>query len=114
MTKTLIVHDNAGFILSVRSGEPAPKEPVGVPCLWTEIPQGMQLKITDGIGVDVSVTPHQVLLEPIPPTEIDLLKQENTQLSIALAELAQANEQDKIETQLAIAELAELVIGGNA
>lgn len=111
---TLIIHDNEGYILSIQQGEPAPREPQGVPFLWADITQGKQLKIVDGIGIDVSVTPHQVILEDIPPSEIAILKQENTQLSIALAELAQANEQDKIETQLAIAELANLVTGGNA
>lgn len=72
--KALIVYDSTGYILSIRSGEPAPREPIGVPFLWIDIPQGKQIKITDGIGVDVSVTPHQVTLEDIPPTEIDELK----------------------------------------
>lgn len=73
--KTLIIYDNEGYILDIRSGEPAPREPIGVPFLWVDIPQGKQLKITDGFGVDVSVTPHQVVLEDIPPTEIEQLKQ---------------------------------------
>ena len=72
---TLIVYDNTGFVISVMSGEPAPREPQGVPFIWVDIPQGKQLKITNGIGVDVSVTPHQVILEDVPPTEIDQLKQ---------------------------------------
>lgn len=72
--KTLIVYDESGYILSVRSGQPAPREPVGVPFLWVDIPEGKQLKITDGIGVDTSVTPHQAILEDIPPTEIEELR----------------------------------------
>lgn len=72
--KTLIIHDNTGFILSAMGGEPSPREPVGVPFLWVEIPEGKQLKITDGIGVDVSVTPNQAILEDIPKSEIDELK----------------------------------------
>ena len=32
--------------------------------------------MTDGIGVDVSVTPHQVILEDIPKTEVELLKEQ--------------------------------------
>lgn len=71
---TQIIYDEEGYVLSIRQGEPAPREPIGVPFLWVEIPQGKQLKITDGIGVDVSVTPHEVILEDVPPSEIDVLK----------------------------------------
>lgn len=72
---TLVIHDNEGYIISVREGEPAPREPQGVPFLWVDIPEGKKLKITNGIGVDVSKTPHEVILEDIPPSEIDQLKQ---------------------------------------
>ena len=44
--------------------------------LRIEISEGKRLKITDGIGVDVSVTPHKAILEDIPPTEMDVLKAE--------------------------------------
>jgi hypothetical protein len=69
---TLIIYDNEGYILSTRSGQPAPREPIGVPFLWVDIPEGKRIKTTDGIGVDTSVTPHQVILEDIPPTEIEI------------------------------------------
>lgn len=72
---TLIIYDNEGYIITTRSGQPAPKEPIGVPFLWVVIPEGKQVKITDGIGVDTSVTPHEVILEDVPPTEMDELKQ---------------------------------------
>lgn len=74
--KTLIAYDETGYILSVRSGEPAPREPIGVPFLWVDIPNGKQLKITDGIGVDVTAEPHQPILEDILPSETELLKQQ--------------------------------------
>lgn len=75
MMETLVVYDETGYILSIRGGEPAPREPVGVPFLWVDVPEGKRIKIDEnGIGVDVSVTPHQVILEDIPPTEILLLK----------------------------------------
>lgn len=77
---TFIVYDEAGYILSDRSGEPAPREPIVVPFLWLEIPGGKRIKITDGIGVDVSVTPHQVIIEDIPPTKIEELKKTNEAL----------------------------------
>lgn len=74
--KTLIIYDNEGYILSTRSGQPASREPIGVPFLWVEIPEGKRIKTTDGIGVNVSVTPHEVILEDIPPTEIDTLRED--------------------------------------
>lgn len=73
--KTLIIYDNEGYIISTRQGQPSPRVPVGVPCLEVEIPEGKQVKTTNGIGVDTSVTPHEVILEDIPPTEMDELKQ---------------------------------------
>ena len=72
--ETLIIYDNTGYILFDRSGEPAPREPIGVPFMWTEIPKGKRIKITDGIGVDTSVVPHKVILEDIPPTQLDSLE----------------------------------------
>jgi hypothetical protein len=71
---TLIIYDNTGFIISVMSGEPLPKEPIGIPFLCVDIPDGKSLKITGGVGVDTSVTPHQAILEDIPPTEIETIK----------------------------------------
>lgn len=74
--KTLIIYDNEGYIISTRQGQPSPRVPVGVPYLEVEIPEGKRIKITDGIGVDVTKTPHQAILEDIPPTETEILKQE--------------------------------------
>jgi len=85
---TLIIHDNEGYILSTKQGEPTPREPVGVPFLWVDIPEGKRLKTTDGIGVDTSVTPHVAILEDVPPTEVDVLKQQVTELQDALVEIA--------------------------
>ncbi len=41
--------------------------------------------------------------------ELNTVKEENKELKLALAESAEAQQQDKIENQLAIAELAELI-----
>ena len=73
--RTLIIYDETGFIISIRSGEPQPREPIGIPFLWVEIPEGKQIKMTDGIGVDVSVTPNQVILEDVPKSEVQVLKE---------------------------------------
>jgi len=69
---TLIIYDNIGFVLDIRSGEPLPREPIGIPFIWVEIPTGKQINLTDRIGVDVSVTPNVAILEDIPPTEAEI------------------------------------------
>lgn len=81
---TLIIYDNTGYIISQMAG--SVREPQGgVQFLWVEIPEGKQLKLTDGIGVDISVMPHQAILEDIPPTEIENLR---TDLNSAVMELS--------------------------
>lgn len=85
--KTLIIYDSQGYIISNITG--SYRVPTGVPFLEVEIPQGKQIKYTNGIGVDVSVTPHEVILEDIPPSEMELLKTENQQIKQSMAELAE-------------------------
>ncbi|MNW57374.1 hypothetical protein D3C74_351720 [compost metagenome] len=60
------------------------------------------------------LTPEEIeeLTKPREPTELELLRSENTELKLAITELAEANENDKTETQLALAELAALITGG--
>jgi hypothetical protein len=48
---------------------------------------------------------------PQEPSELEQLRAENTELKLALTELAEAQEADKTEVQLALAEIAELVSG---
>jgi len=72
--QTLIIYDEEGYILQTRSGEPKPKEPKGVPFMWVDIPEGKRIKRENGVGVDVSKTPHEVTLEDIPPTELEVLR----------------------------------------
>ncbi|QTB25196.1 hypothetical protein [Lysinibacillus sphaericus] len=45
--------------------------------------------------------------QDMPKSEIDILRDENRDLKIALAESVEAQQQDKIQNQLAIAELVE-------
>lgn len=45
----------------------------------------------------------------IPKTPLELLQEETKALKLAIAESAEAQQQDKIENQLAIAEVAELI-----
>lgn len=81
---TLVIYDNAGFIIQIGG---TTREPIGVPFLWVEIPQGKQIKITNGIGVDLAVTPHKVILEDIPKTEIELAKERIESLEQSNAEM---------------------------
>lgn len=61
---TLIIYDNTGYVVSQMAG--SVREPQGgVQFLWIEIPEGQRLKTTKGIGVDVSTTPHQAILEKV-------------------------------------------------
>lgn len=83
--KTLIIYDSQGYVLSNITG--SYRVPKGVPFLEVEIPVGKQIKYTDGIGVDVSATPHQVILEDIPPSDIEKLRQESAQANAELFEL---------------------------
>ena len=86
---TLIIYDNTGYVISTMAG--SIREPQGgVQFLWAEIPEGKQLKITDGIGVDVSKTPHVAILEDIPKTEMELLKEQLTLTQMAVDDLLMA------------------------
>lgn len=71
MVKTLVIYDMEGFVMDWVTG--TYRNPVGVPFLEVEIPTNKTIK--RGFGVDVSKTPHEVILENIPPSEIDQLKQ---------------------------------------
>lgn len=83
--KTLIIYDTQGYILSNITG--SYRVPTGVPFLETEIPEGKRIKYVDGIGVDVTVTPHQVILENVPPSETEVLKQQMATQEQAIADL---------------------------
>lgn len=86
---TLIIYDNTGYVIFQVAG--SIREPQGgVQFLWVEIQDGKQLKITDGIGVDVTKTPHQAILQDIPKTEIELLKEQLTLTQAAVDDLLMA------------------------
>jgi hypothetical protein len=107
---TLIIYDNTGYVISQMAG--SVREPQGIPFLWVEIPEAKQLKRTDGIGVDVSVTPHQAILEDIPPTKIEILETELINNKLAMAELVEQQQADNLNNQLALAEVIESIMGG--
>lgn len=80
MTNTLIIYDATGYILQQITG--SYRLPQGVPYLEVEIPVGKQ--VVSGLGIDMSVTPHQVILEDIPSSEVDVLKTQVSDLTYQL------------------------------
>lgn len=82
---TLVIYDNEGFIIQQVSG--SYRLPVGIPYLEVDVPEGKRIKVTDGIGVDTAVTPHQVTLEDIPPSDVEALRLEMAQSNTELFEM---------------------------
>lgn len=58
----------------------------------------------NGNLVDVTPTERPAPVEPIEPLTVD-------DLSVAVAEIAEQQEQDKLEVEMALAELAEMIAG---
>ncbi|MBN1079326.1 hypothetical protein [Clostridium botulinum] len=79
--KTLIIYDNTGFIILQQSG-PYRVPEGGVQYLVIEIPENKRLK-----SIDTSVIPHKAILENIPKSEIELLKEKIESLEKSNAEL---------------------------
>ncbi|MBG9690977.1 hypothetical protein ABD91_08830 [Lysinibacillus sphaericus] len=81
--KQLIIHDEEGFIISTMGGTPEPREPIGVPFLWADVPIDQQV-----IKINVSVTPHEAVIMPLPKSETQLLQEQIDAQSLAIAELS--------------------------
>lgn len=79
--QTLIIYDNEGFIISQMQGSSL-REPVGIPHLWVEIPQGKSLA-----SIDVLVMPNVPIFEELPKTETQLLQEKLDLMQAAIDEL---------------------------
>lgn len=79
--KTLIIYDNTGFILSQMQGSDL-REPVGIPFLWLEIPQGKLLK-----SIDVSGKERKPVYENLPKSETQLLQEKVDLMQAAIDDL---------------------------
>ncbi|BAE83961.1 hypothetical protein [Desulfitobacterium hafniense] len=78
---TLIIYDDTGMIFTQSTGfYQIPQG--GVQFLEIEVPEGKRVA-----GVDVSATPHQVVLEDILPSEIEQLRLEMAQANTELFEM---------------------------
>jgi hypothetical protein len=74
--KTLVIYDNAGAIISQMQGSDL-REPVGVPFMWIEVPQGKILKC-----IDVSGEEHISVYEDLPKSYTEKLQELVDQLII--------------------------------
>ncbi len=74
--KTLVIYDGTGFIISQMQGSDL-REPIGIPFLLIEIPQGKLLK-----SIDVSETEHKPIYEDLPKPETQKLQELVDQLII--------------------------------
>jgi hypothetical protein len=79
---TLVIYDNNGVIFFQVSGSVI--EPNGLQHMYVEVPQGKYVA-----SVDVSGETHAPVLVDFPKSETQLLKDENTEIKLALAELAE-------------------------
>jgi len=68
--ETLLIYDNTGFIIQQSIGGREPQG--GVQYILVTIPDGKRIKYTDGIGVDIGVTPNVAILEDIPLTDAEI------------------------------------------
>lgn len=80
---TLVIYDETGFIIYQASG--SLREPVGIPFMWVEVPEGKYV-----VSIDVSGETHIPIFEDSPKSEIQLLREENLKIKLALAELAES------------------------
>lgn len=82
LMQTLVIYDNTEFIISQMSGDV--REPVGIPFMWLEVPEGKYI-----VGVDITGEEHEPIYEEYytPKSETDLLSERVDNLTVALAEV---------------------------
>lgn len=68
---TQIIYDNKGEIIRIVSGTILPPEPEGVPCIVQDIDSNSIVE-----KVDVTTTPHTLILKDRPKTTMDSLRDE--------------------------------------
>lgn len=77
---TLIIYDGTGYVIYQASGNV--REPIGVPFMWVEIPEGKHI-----VSVDVSGETHVPVFEDLPKSEVQLLQEQVNDLNMAMAAL---------------------------
>ena len=79
MRKTLIIYDNTGRIFGTYTGDYTIPEG-GINYIETEIPSNQQ-------PISVDVATGKLICEELPPSTMELLQEDVTQLQLALTEL---------------------------
>jgi hypothetical protein len=74
---TLIIYDQEGYIISQMSG--SVREPMGVPFMWVEVPEGKIVAKIDVLGET-----HIPVFEDLPKSEVDILKTQVSDLTYQL------------------------------
>lgn len=77
---TLIIYDGIGYIIYQAMGNI--REPIGIPFLWVEIPEGKRI-----VSIDVSGDTHIPVFEDLPKSEVKLLQEQVDDLNMAMAAL---------------------------
>ncbi|MGE7880162.1 hypothetical protein [Peribacillus muralis] len=100
-----------GGDIQLNDNDPIPKWYTDIPPVTTG-GQGMfKPKFINGRWEEASE--NTIPVPPVPPkTEMEILQEDNLALKMAIAEMAEKMESEKIEMMLAVAELAELIKGG--
>lgn len=75
---TIIIYDNTGTIIMQASG--SMREPVGVPFIWVDVPQGQYAE-----SIDVSGEVHVPVFVDLPKSETQLLQEQVADLNQAIA-----------------------------
>ena len=73
--QTLIIYDSEGIIISQMGGDV--REPVGVPFLWAEVPQGKYI-----VSIDVSGEEHIPIFTEHQKSEMEVLDEKLVELAL--------------------------------
>lgn len=77
----LIIYDETGYIIFQATGNL--REPIGVPFMWVEVPEGKRV-----VGVDVSGETHVPVFADLPKSEVQLLQEKVVESEQAILELS--------------------------
>lgn len=78
--RTLIIYDMAGSVIQTVTG--TAMEPVGIPFMWVEVPNGKHVA-----RVDVSGETHVAVFEDLPKSSEQLMQDRITDLELTIAEM---------------------------
>jgi hypothetical protein len=112
-----------GYFVGVSEADESPLEegvyliPANATTLEAPVVDKGYIQFFDGTTWSIKSIPveeKKPKLEEVPKSEAEILKEENAQLKLSVAEITEKQEKDKLEMQLALAELTEsLSKGGN-